>query len=191
MGRCAPPVGHATALGNVVVDEVHGTRIEHPAHAVARDLRLPGVDGDARRSPHTDHAGHVVVPVAGLLEPGDVEGLYEARETDRLIHRPAAVGIDGKHKVLTRRLAGSGNALCILLRRQPADLELAAGHTGRPVELHLTGDVGVRLALHVVAADGDDWHRITISAYELTHAALGCLADHVPNGAVDAGDGLE
>src|SRR5262245_1980302 len=117
LGRCAPPVGDATALGNVVVDEVHGTRIEQPAHAVAGDLRLPGVDGDARRSPHAGHAGDVVVPVAGLLEPGDVEGLDEARETDRLIGRPAAVGIDGKHKVLTRRLAGSGNALCIVLGR--------------------------------------------------------------------------
>ena len=33
--------------------------------------------------------------------------------------------------------------------------------------------------------------RVTIAADQLAHAAAGCLADHVPYGAVDAGDGLE
>src|SRR5262249_9232961 len=78
----AAPLRDSAAFGGVDVDEVDGACVEQPPHAVARDLALPRGDRDARPLTHARHQGGVVVPVAGLLEPSDVERLDEPRETD-------------------------------------------------------------------------------------------------------------
>ena len=58
----------------------------------------------------------VVVPVAGLLEPADVERLDEAGEAHRVLDRPAAVGVHGQHEVGAGRPAGGLDPLGVLLR---------------------------------------------------------------------------
>ena len=123
------------------------------------DLALAGIDGDAGRLPHARHLRGIVVPVARLLEPGDVERLDQAGEADGVLRGPAAIGVDAQHEVGPGGLARRRDALGIRLGRQSADLELATGHARRPVHLHLAADIGERLALAVVAADRDDRHR--------------------------------
>src|SRR4029450_11121715 len=74
------------------IDEVDGAGVEQAPYAVAGDLGLPGGDGDPRRLPDARHQRRVVVPVARLLEPADVEALDEAREAHGVVGGPAAVG---------------------------------------------------------------------------------------------------
>ena len=189
--RGPPPLGDAAALRGVDVHEVDRARVEQPAHAVAGDLRLAGGDRDARRLTDAGHQRRVVVPVAGLLEPADVERLDQAREADRVLRRPAAVGVDRQDEIGARRPARRVDSLGVLLGREPADLELAAGHAGPAVRLHLPADVSERLAFHVVAADGDDGQPLPVAAEQRAHALAERLADQVPQRAVDAGDRLE
>src|SRR5262249_56943974 len=75
--------------------------------------------------------------------------------------------------------------------RAASDLDLAASHTRASVGFHLATDVGVRLARHVVAADGDDRQLGAMAAEQLSHAAAGGVADQIPERAVHAGDRLE
>src|SRR5262249_56476092 len=75
--------------------------------------------------------------------------------------------------------------------RAASDLDLAASHTRASVGFHLATDVGVRLARHVVAADGDDRQLGAMAGDQLSHAAAGGLADQSPERAVHAGDRLE
>src|SRR6185312_4245760 len=95
-------------------------------------------------------------PVARLLEPRDRERLHPTREGDCVLHREAAVGIYREDEVGPGGGARGLDALRVGLRGEAAHLELAAGHAGLAVELHLAADVGQRLALAVVAADRDD-----------------------------------
>src|SRR3989449_11732615 len=129
--------------------------------------------------------------VTRLLEPADVEVLDEAREADGFLHRPAAIGVHGQDEIGTGRVARGRDAFGVLFRRQPADLELAAGHAGAAIRFELPPDVGVRLALDVVAADGDDGQTRAIAAEQDAHALPQRFADQVPEGAVDAGDRFE
>ena len=153
----APPVGDAAALGGVVVDEIDRARVEQPAHAVAGDLALAGGDRDARRPRTRAIMRGVVVPVAGLLEPADVERLDEPREADRVLapssrgwrRRPARSRRPAALRAASTRSASSSGA-------RPPTLNLQPAMPARAVGLHLAADVGERLALHVVAADGDD-----------------------------------
>src|SRR5262249_48728354 len=87
-------------------------------------------------------------------------------------------------------LARSGDALEIGLGSEPADLELAPGHPGRPIRFHLASDVGERLALHVVAADRDDGQPLAVAAEQGAHGLAQRLAYGVAPGAVATGDGL-
>jgi hypothetical protein len=130
------------------------------------------------------------VPVAGFLEPAQVERLGETGEADRLLGGPAAIGVDHQDEVRPRGLACGGHALEVGLGSQPADLELAAGHPGRAIGFHLSSDVGERLALHVVAADRDDGQPLAVAAQQRAHGLAQGLAHRVPHRAVDAGDGL-
>src|SRR6266542_546675 len=190
-GRRATPFGDAAALGGVDVDEVDGAGVEEPAHAVARDLALAGGDRDARALAHARHQRGVVVPVTGLLEPPDVERLDEPRETNRVLRRPAAVGVDGQDEVGPRRVPRRLDALGISLGRQAADLELAAGHARATIRLHLAADVGERLAVHVIAADRDDGQPLPMTPEQGADGLPEGLAREVPHGAVHAGDRLE
>ena len=104
-GGRAPPLGDAAALGGVEVDEVDGARVEEPPHSVARDLALARGDGVPRRLPDPRHHRHVVVPVAGLLEPLDVEGLDQPGEAHRVRDGPAAIGVDREDEIRPRRPA--------------------------------------------------------------------------------------
>ena len=100
--RRAAPVGDAAAFRDVVIHVIHRAGVHQPAHAVAGDLALAGGDRDAGRLPHARHQRHVVVPVARLLEPADVERLDELREADRVVHVPAAVGVHHQQEVRSR-----------------------------------------------------------------------------------------
>src|SRR5437867_4686921 len=190
-GGGAAPLGDAAALRGVHVDEIDGTRVDQATHAVARDLRLAGGDRDARRLPHARHHRRIVVPVARLLEPPDVERLDQVRESHGVVGRPAAVGVDRQYEIGTGRRARRLDAPGVILGLEPADLELAPGHTGPAVGFHLAPDVGERLAFHVVAADGDDRQAPAIAAEQGAHALAQRLADEVPERAVHAGDRLE
>src|SRR5207253_1606586 len=97
--------GDPTAFGGVVIDDVDGIRIDQPAHAMAGDLALAGSDGYARPCPHARHLRLVIVPMAGLLEPADVERLDQTGEFNGLLGGPAAIGIDRKSEVGACRLA--------------------------------------------------------------------------------------
>ena len=140
---------------------------------------------------HARHHGDVVLPVAGLLEPADVEGLHQAREAHGVGHRPAAVGVDRQDEVGAGGPARGVDPLRVLLRGQAAHLELAARHPRLAVGLHLPPEVGEGLALHVVAADGDDGQAAPVAAEQGADAHAEGLADQVPQRAVHAGDGLQ
>src|SRR5205085_12659560 len=135
--------GDAPALRGVVVHEIDRAGVEQSANRVARDLALTRRDRNARRAPHARHQRDVVVPVTRLLEPADVERLDEMREADRVLYAPAAIGIDGEDEVGARGAAGRLDTPRVLLGREPADLELASGHAGAAIVLHLAADVGV------------------------------------------------
>ena len=158
---------------------------------MVRELALTRGDRDPRRPAHARHHADVVVPVARLLEPAEVEGLDQMREALRVLHRPAAIGVHGQDELRPRRLARNLDALGVLLRRQSADLELATRHPGLAVRLHLAPDVGVRLAVHVIAPDGDDREARARASEEGAHALAPRLAAEVPEGAVHAGDRFE
>src|SRR5207244_4692383 len=83
------------------------------------------------------------------------------------------------------------DALGISLGRQPADLELAAGHPHATIRLHLAADVPERLALHVIATDRDDGQPLPMATEQGADRLPERLADEVPDGAVHAGDRLE
>src|SRR5262249_4491581 len=104
---------------------------------------------------------------------------------------PAPMGVAGEDEVGAAGAAGRLDAAGILVGREAADLELAAGHARAPVGFDLVTDVGVRLARHVVAADGDDRQLGAVAAEQLPHAAAGGLADEIPERAVHAGDRFE
>jgi len=137
------------------------------------------------------HGGGLVRPSAWLLEPGDVAWLDQSGEADGVRSRPAAIGIDRKRIVRAHRVAGDANPVRILFRRQAANLELARSDAGFFVEQHFGGDIGVRLAVDVVAADRQQRNLVRISAEQFVDRAAGRLADHVPDCAIDAGDRLE
>src|SRR5206468_11984874 len=68
--------------------------------------------------------------------------------------------------------------------------ELATRHPGLAIRLHLTADVGQRLALHVIAADRDDGQALAMAAQQRAHALAAGLSDEIPHGAIHAGDGF-
>src|SRR5437764_1199915 len=69
-----------------------------------------------------------------------------------------------------------------------ARLELAPGQAVRPVELHLRGQLAGRAV--VVAADGNEGQRVAVAAPQPEEGQAQRLAHGVPDGAIDAGDGL-
>ncbi len=185
-----PPAAHSAAARrhsvtpppsrDVVVDEVDCVGVDQTAHAVARDLRLAGGDRDASCPAHARHHRGVVVPVAGLLEPADVERLDSTREADRLDCVPAPVGVDGQDEIGPGRLAcGLSPASASSSGERPPTLNLQPSHSGFAVLLHLAPDVGERLAFHVVAADRDDRQTVAVAAEQLARRSCraSCRSD--------------
>src|SRR5207245_4494138 len=152
---------------------------------------LTGGDGNPRGPPHARHHRRVVVPVTRLLEPADVEGLDEVGEANRVRGRPPAVGVDGENEVRAGGPPCRLDAPGVLVRRQAADLELAPGHAGEPVGFHLAPDVRVRLAVHVIAADGAALQLAPVAAAQLTRALADALAVAIPDRAIHLADAFE
>src|SRR5262249_60906503 len=116
--------------------------INQAAHARGGHFALAGIDRDRSRPAYLGHHPRVVVPEAGLLEPGDVVFFDLAGEPDRLGDRPAAIGIDGDPEIVAGALARRFDALGILLGTEAADLDLASGKPGRLETRHLRAEIG-------------------------------------------------
>src|ERR1043166_2191979 len=124
----APPFGDAAGLRRVEIDDVDRTRRDQPAHAVARNLALPGIDRDRRAAAHLGHAGRVVMPMTRLLEPTDVVRFDEPCEFDRLGDRPAAIGIDRDDEIGSAAIPAGRDPPGIGVRGETPALALAAPH---------------------------------------------------------------
>src|SRR5215831_8024165 len=175
-GGRAPPVCHTAALGGVIVDDVHRSGLDQAPHAVARYLALTRCDGYRGLHPHPGHQARIIVPMAGFLEPADVQRFDQPGERAGLACAPTPVGVDRKHEIGATGLARNLDALRVLLRREATYLELASGHPGAPIDLHLATDIGEGFVLQVVATNADDRHPVTEAAHELAHASPGRLA---------------
>src|SRR5436309_15376429 len=92
--------------------------------------------------------------MTGLLEPADVVAFDEPGELDRLADRPAAVGVDRDNPVGPDPVAARGDPRGVRLGRQPADLDLAPGHTGVAEPRHLAAEVGGGIAVLDIGGDG-------------------------------------
>ncbi len=110
------PVGDAAALGHIVIHEIDGAGIEQPARALRRDLALARGDRHANGAAHARHQGRVVVPVARLLEPRDIEMLDQPGEANRIRRAPAAIGIHAQHEIGARGPARDGHSSGVVFR---------------------------------------------------------------------------
>ena len=81
MRRHTPPFGDPTGQRHVGVENIYGTTFDQITATPALHLALPGRDPDASGGSHLVHTAHLVVPVHGFLEPGDVAVSHATRKT--------------------------------------------------------------------------------------------------------------
>src|SRR5256885_11314531 len=71
--------------------------------------------------PDAGHLRGVVVPMARLLEPADIERLDEPGELNGLVGRPASIGIDRKSTRLnSSHLVISYAVFCLKKKKKPS-----------------------------------------------------------------------
>ena len=180
--RHATPFGHAAGPRRVEVAEVDCS-VDHQVTAAAgRELALPCADANSRREANVPHRAPVVRPDAGLLEPVQVEVLDEPGEADRLGGSPGLVGVGAENEVGPSGGARRAEPCRILLRREPADLEL---HAREPTVAELL-DLGRDVLRAVVAADRDHRQALAVAAPQPVEWLPERLADRVPDRRVDA-----
>ena len=155
------------------------------------DLALAGIDGNGRRVAQGRHRRHVVEPVARLLEPGDVERLHQPRKAFGAAPVPAPVGVHRQHELRSRALAAGRHALRVLLGQKAAHLHLAARHAPILQLAHFPAQIVQRLAVLVVAADGENRERLARAAHQARHADAVDAPEAVPDRAVHAGNRLQ
>jgi hypothetical protein len=129
----------------------HRSPLHHQVAASrGRVLALSGADPGTAREADVAHRSPVVRPSARFLEPEKVAVLDQAREANRLLRGPALVRVGGQDEVVARCVSGETGALRVLLRFEPADLELERGQTELLQLRDLRGEIGV---LCVIPAD--------------------------------------
>src|SRR6185437_14377553 len=162
--RDPAPLGRPAAPAGVEIADVDRVRHHEIPAARAADLALAGADRNAGLAADGRHVQPVVAPVNRFLEPADVEIGDLPREGDRLAQAETLIGVDGQHEIVAGGLAGDTDALGVLLRRAPADLELAAGVAARANLLHFPAEVRERLVLLVISGDADDRQPVRVAS---------------------------
>ena len=185
----AAPVGRAAGPRRVEVAHVDGARLHQVAAALGRELALAGTHRDATAGAHLAHGAGVVGPTARFLEPADADVAHPVTQVEGIGEDVALVGVDGDDEVVTGGGAARFDAAGVDRRGLRAELELAPGESHR----HPLGDLVVHLPGHVderSVVPTDDVHReaIAVAAPHLVQRAPEHLADHVPQGGVDAGE---
>jgi len=182
------PDGRAACPRGVEVGDVDGPVRDQVAQPVEGHLALAGGDRDARLEPHVAHPATVIGPATGLLEPAQVEVRDEPAELDRLGSLIPLVGVDHDGEVRASGFSRHAHALRVLAGRATPDLEL---HAREP--LGIPRDELARLVEVEVVVAADDGHgqRIGDRAPQPVGRQPDRLREHVPDGRVDARDGLE
>src|SRR5438132_1039777 len=136
------PLVNAAAWGDIDTQNIHGTSPHQRFTAVFGDLALAGSDWDSRALAHAPHAGEVVIPLAGLLQPADLIGFDETTEVHGLLWGPGLIGITGDQKALADGLSDLMHALGILVHIDAPNLHLDARKALGAIAYHL-GDQAI------------------------------------------------
>jgi hypothetical protein len=151
-------------------------------------LALSRADLRPAREADIAHRAAVVPPPARLLEPYEVAILDQPREPDRLLQRPSLVRVRGQYEPVASRVPSETGARRVLLRLEPADLELEP----RQSELLQFSDLRRKIrVVPVVATDRDHRELRAVTSPETPERLPERSADRIPDGGVDAGAGDE
>src|SRR5262245_40446297 len=153
--RHTPPFGDATGQRHVGVENIDGTAFDQIATAPALHLTLPSRDADASGGPYLVHTAHLVVPVHGFLEPGDVTVSYATRKGNGVCDRIAHVRITGDDKIITNGLPHLLDARNVFLWGPSTHFKLHTGVAGFAILKHLLNEPCDALTLRVIPADDD------------------------------------
>src|SRR5438128_10258858 len=99
------PLSDAAGMGDIDIQNIDGTSPHQRFTAVFGDFALAGSDWHPRALAHTPHAGEVVIPLAGLLQPADLIGFDETTEVHGLLWGPGLIGITGDQQALADGLS--------------------------------------------------------------------------------------
>src|SRR5262249_27396984 len=154
--RChTPPFSDATGQRHVGVENIYSAAFDQVAATPALHLALPSRNPDASRGPHLVHAAHLVVPVHGFLEPGDVTVSYATRKDNRVCDRIAHVRITGDDKVVANSFPYLLDARNVFLWGASTHFKLHASVAGFAILTHLLNEPFDTLPLRIIAPDDD------------------------------------
>src|SRR4029450_5236344 len=163
------PLSNAAGMGNIDIQDIDGTSPHQCFTAVFGDLALAGSDWDPRALAHAPHAGELVIPVAGLLQPADLIGFDEATEARGLLWGPGLIGITGDHKALTDGLSDLMHTLGILVHIDAPHLHLDARKALVAIAYHLGDQAIDALIIFVIAANHNGWQPVMVVPEQCIH----------------------
>src|SRR5215510_2349651 len=153
MRRHTPPFGDPTGQRHVGIENIYSPTFDQVTATPTLHLALPCRNPDASCGSHLVHTTHLVVPVHGFLEPGDVAVGHAARKGNRVCDRIAHVRITGDDKIIANGFPHLLDACDVFLWGPSTHLKLHASVAGFAIFTHFLNESCDALALGIISPD--------------------------------------